>query len=61
MVVCGAEQGRSVFAPAGVAALRQGLRKRENAGLGCKMSICDFNESEGFDLDWQAKVALHKW
>jgi hypothetical protein len=37
MVDCGSDQDRSVSATAGVAALRRGLPKRENAGLGRKM------------------------
>ena len=41
MVDCGSDQGRSVLATAGVAALRRGLTKRENAGLGRKMPFVD--------------------
>ncbi len=41
MVACGSDQGRSVFVTAGVARLRQGLRKRENAGLGRKLPFLD--------------------
>jgi len=41
MVVCGSDQGRSVLATAGVAALRRGLPKRENTGLGRKMPFMD--------------------
>jgi hypothetical protein len=37
MADCGSDQGRSVLATAGVAALRRGLPKRENTGLGRKM------------------------
>jgi len=39
VVDCGSDQGRSVFATGGVAALRRGWRKRENAGLGRKMPL----------------------
>lgn len=41
MVACGSDQGRSVLATATVAALRRGLPKRENAGLGRKMPFVD--------------------
>jgi hypothetical protein len=41
VVACGSRQGRSVFAPTGVAALRRGLRKRENAALGRKMPFSE--------------------
>jgi hypothetical protein len=37
MVDCGSGQGRRVGATTGVAALRRGLRQRENAGLGRKV------------------------
>jgi hypothetical protein len=40
-VDCGSDQGRSVFEAAGVAALRRGLQKRENAELGRKTPIFD--------------------
>jgi hypothetical protein len=39
LVDCGSSQGRSVLETAGVAALRRGFPKRENAGLGRKMPI----------------------
>jgi hypothetical protein len=35
-VIFGSAQGRSDFAAAGVAALRRGLKNRENAALGQK-------------------------
>jgi hypothetical protein len=41
MVDCGPDQGCSVLATAGVAALRRGLPKRENTGLGRKMPFLD--------------------
>ncbi len=41
MVDCGSAQGRIVMATTGVAALRRGLPKRENAGLGCKRPFMD--------------------
>jgi len=41
MVDLGSGQGRSDFATAGVAALRRGLQKSENAGLGRKMPFMD--------------------
>jgi len=37
----GSGQGRSLFATAGVAALRRGLRKGENTGLGRRMLFMD--------------------
>jgi hypothetical protein len=41
MVACGSDQGRTVLATAGVVALRRGLPKRDNAGLGRKMPFMD--------------------
>ncbi len=41
MVDFGSVQGRSVFVTAGVAALRRGLQRRENAGMGQKMPFMD--------------------
>jgi hypothetical protein len=41
MVDFGSGQGRSDFETAGVAALRRGFRKSENAGLGQKMPFLD--------------------
>ena len=44
MVDLGSGQGRSDFATAGVAALRRGLQKSDNAGLGRKMPFMDGHE-----------------
>jgi hypothetical protein len=44
MVGCGSDQGRSVLATTGVLALRRGLPKLENAGLGRKMLFVDGHE-----------------
>jgi hypothetical protein len=44
MVDFGSGQGRSEFATAGVAALRRGLQRSENAGLGRKMPFLDGHE-----------------
>ncbi len=41
MVDFGSGQGRSAFETTGVAWLRRGFQKRENAGLGRKMSFMD--------------------
>jgi hypothetical protein len=41
MVDCGSDQGRSDFETAGVAALRRGFQKRENADMGRKMPFPD--------------------
>jgi hypothetical protein len=38
---CGSGQGRRLFATTGVAALRRGLGKDENTGLGRKMPFLD--------------------
>jgi hypothetical protein len=41
MVDCGSDQGRSDFETAGVAALRRGFQKSENADMGRKMPFPD--------------------
>jgi hypothetical protein len=41
MVACGSDQGRSDFETAGVAWLRRGFQKSENAELGRKMPFLD--------------------
>jgi hypothetical protein len=41
MVDCGSDQGRSDFATAGVARLRRGFQKSENADMGRKMPFPD--------------------
>jgi len=43
-------QGRSDFATAVVAALRRGLQKSENAGLGRKMPFTDGQQLDGAPL-----------
>jgi hypothetical protein len=51
MVDFGSGPGRSLFVTGGVAALRRGLQKDENAGLGRKMPFPDGHSLKGDDFD----------
>ncbi len=51
MVDSGSGQGRSLFVPGGVAALRRGLQKDQNAGPGRKMPFPDGHPLDGDNFD----------
>ncbi len=56
MVDFGSGQGRSLFAAGGVAALRRGLQKDENTGLGRRMLFMDGHQLKGYHLHFGALI-----